>query len=144
MKIMLKAMTHDPRCHDRWRIKDDNCNEGRLITIFQSFFELLWAQFSREVLNFLMVKTDSKFWKISWKSDKTKATRMKESNWADRCGGVYLWSPPSLWFSSPSGRKKEVRVSLERLELRLHSRTHRQRVFVVTLHWFIMEMKGML
>lgn len=73
------------------------------------FFVLLRAQFSREVLNFLMVKTDSKFWKISWKSDKTKAIQMEESNWADSCGGVYLWSPPSLWFScrcSPSGRKK--------------------------------------
>lgn len=122
-------MTHPHGCHNRWQIKDDN----RPVI----FFVLLRAQFSREVLNFLMVKTDSKFWKISWKSDKTKAIQIKESNWADSCGSVYLWSPPSLWFScrcSPKWEKK-VRVSLEQLELRLHSRTHRQRVFVVTLHW---------
>lgn len=106
---MLKAVTHHHGCHDRWRIKDNNCDEGRLITIFQSFFVLLWAQFSREALNFLMVETDSKFWKISWKSDKTKAIQMKESNWADSCGGVYLWSPLWLWFPcrcSPADGKK--------------------------------------
>lgn len=55
------------RAHDSWRsrkqwwIEDDNCNEGILLqSSLPVIFELLWAQFSREALNFMMVKTGGK------------------------------------------------------------------------------------
>lgn len=127
VKNMLKAMTHHHGCHDRRWIEDDNCNEGRRIAIkpFLGYHEHNFPE--RFSISWWWKQAENSGGK-SQTSDKTKPNpnEREESNWADSCGGVYLWSPPSVWFScrcSPSRRKTEERVSLEQLELRLHSRT---------------------
>lgn len=86
-----------------------------------------------------------KIWNISRKSDQKKY--ISKSNWATEQTDAVVFISEELFGSCflsvalPADGTQRWGSSSKQLEFRLHSRTRQQRVFVVTLRWFVMRTK---